>query len=529
MESFVGSIDCGTTSSRFLILNSAAEVIASASIEFDQHFPHPGWMEEKPEDLVETSVQCVDRAVAQFEKLGYKREQIKTIGITNQRETTLVWSKSTGKPLHPAIVWPDTRNTHTVRELQALADKKGLSAVIRKKTGLPISTYFAGVKFKWMLDNVPAVKSAHDADDLFFGTVETWLLWMFTGGLNGGLFYTDVTNASRTMFMNLETLDWDDELLAFFGVHKSCLAKIVSNCEVYGKIQTTVLAGTTISGLIGDQQSAVVGQKCLTTGMAKNTYGTGSFLLYNTGEKIVQSTHGLLTTPAYKAGPNSTPIYALEGSIAVAGSSVKWVRDNLGLIKEAKEIGELAGQVKTSGGVVFVTGFSGLFAPYWDDSATGMIIGITSYTTKHHIARATLEATCFQTRAILDAMALDSKSTLKLLKVDGGMTESDICMQLQADILGIDVERPDMRESTALGAAICAGAAINLFGWDLMKPSTLSKVNTAGTVVFKSISETQDRDKRYKLWNKAVAASRGWNEDGLEVRADDKEQIKRGE
>ncbi|KAK4705392.1 glycerol kinase, partial [Phenoliferia sp. Uapishka_3] len=539
-QSFVGSIDCGTTSSRFLIFNETGEVICSTSIEFDQHFPHP----------VETSIACVDQTVEKFERLGYKREQIATIGITNQRETTLVWSKSTGKPLYNAIVWPDTRNTSTVRNLEALAKEKDLEAEIRKKTGLPFSTYFAGVKLKWLLDNVPAVKKSHDEDDMFFGTVETWLLWSFTGGVQGGLLYTDVTNASRTMFMryavhrsppdnfadprltfttSLTTLDWDDELLGFFGVRRSCLAKIVSNCEIYGKIKSTGLAGTTISGLIGDQQSALVGQKCLTKGLAKNTYGTGSFMLYNTGKDVVHSTHGLLTTPAYLSGPNATPVFALEGSIAVAGSSVKWVRDNLGLITKAHEIGELASKVNSSGGVVFVTGFSGLFAPYWDDSATGMIVGITSYTTKHHIARATLEATCFQTRAILDAMALDSKSSLKLLKVDGGMTESDICMQLQADILGIDVERPDMRESTALGAALCAGSAIKLFKWDLTKPSSLEKVNTAGTVTFKPTEEVKEREKRYKLWNRAVERSKGWNEEGLEVSSDDKEQIKRGE
>ncbi|KAL8276077.1 hypothetical protein RQP46_011520 [Phenoliferia psychrophenolica] len=525
MECFVGSIDCGTISSRFLIVNSSVCSGCCANIEGGAD-RSAGWMEEKPEDLVDTSSTCVDRAIEDFEKLGYKREQIKTIGITNQRETTLVWSKSTGMPLYPAIVWPDTRNAQTVHQLKDKAKKEGLEAVIKEKTGVPISTYFAGVKLKWLLDNVIAVKNAHDVDDMYFGTVETWLLWKFTGGLNGGLHYTDVTNASRTMFMNLETLDWDAELLAFFGVRRSCLAKIVSNCEVYGVMKTTALAGTTISALIGDQQSALVGQKCLTTGMAKNTYGTGSFMLYNTGEEIIHSSHGLLTTPAYRAGPNVSPIYALEGSIAVAGS----VRDNLGLIKEAREIGELAGEVKSSGGVVFVTGFSGLFAPYWDDSAIGMIIGITSYTTKHHIARATLEATCFQTRAILDAMALDSKSTLTLLKVDGGMTESDICMQIQADILGIAVERPDMKESTALGAALCAGAAIKLFGWDLEEPSTLARVNMAGTTVFTSQSESTERNKGYTLWNKAVEKAKGWNDAaGLEVSEDDQEQIKRGE
>lgn len=324
--------------------------------------------------------------------------------------------------LTSAIVWPDTRNTVTVR-LLGLKTKHG-SDVLKEKTGLPLSTYFAGTKLRWMLDNVDAVKEAHDKDDLMFGTVESWVLWNLTGGVNGGLHLTDVTNASRTMLMNLKTLQWDDECLKFFGFRDKILPKIVSNAEVYGKVSSGAFEGLPIAGMIGDQQAALVGNKCVELGSAKNTYGTGAFMLFNTGHEIVPSNYGLLTTTGYKAGPDAKPVYALEGSIAVAGSSIQWLRDQMELISSAKEIGELAGKVKDTGGVYFVPAFSGLFAPYWDDTAAGTIVGMTAYTNKCHVARATLEATCFQTRAILEAMAKDSKKTLKVLRVDGGMTNS---------------------------------------------------------------------------------------------------------
>jgi len=357
---------------------------------------------------------CLDGVAKAIEQKGFSKSDIKGIGITNQRETATVWSKKTGKPLCNAIAWPDTRNTSTVRKLASQSDK-GLDA-LKAKTGLPLSTYFSGTKLAWMFDNVPAVKEAHDNDELLFGTVDSWVLWNLTGGLDGGVHYTDVTNASRTMFMDLKTLDWDKECLEFFGVKRACLPKIVSNAETYGKVTSGAFKGFPICGMIGDQQAALVGNKCVEVGSAKNTYGTGAFMLFNTGNEIVPSTHGLLTTPAYQGGPNAKPVYALEGSIAVAGSSVKWLRDQLSLIDDSAEVGKLASQVKDTGGVYVVPAFSGLFAPYWDDSASGCIIGLTGYTTKQHLCRATLEATCFQTKAILDAMAKDSKKEFAVLR-----------------------------------------------------------------------------------------------------------------
>jgi len=509
MSSFIGAIDCGTTSSRFIVFDEKANVICTHQNEYPQYHPQPGWHEQRPVEIMSSIYTCIEGGLDKLVEKGYKREDVKGVGITNQRETACVWSRKTGRPVHNAVVWPDTRNTTTVRQLASKSDK-GVDA-LKEKTGLPLSTYFAGVKLRWLLDNDQAVKAAHDSGDLLFGTVDTWILWNLTGGLDGGVFKTDVTNASRTMFMNLKTLAWDDELLDFFGVKKECLAEIVSNSEIYGKISSGSLKGLEIAGMIGDQQAALAGQKCLTAGEAKNTYGTGCFMLYHTGPDINISNHGLLTTMAYKAGPDATPQYALEGSIAVAGSSIKWTRDNLNLIEEADQIGKFAVEVDDTGGVYFVTGFSGLFAPYWDDTATGLMIGITAYTTKHHIARATLEATCFQTRAILDAMVADSGAELAILRVDGGMTNSSPAMQIQADILGIEVERPIMRESTAFGSALMAGNALGLFGWDLTKPETLKNVNTAGKTIFKSNITAERREEMYKGWNRAVERSKGWN------------------
>jgi len=510
MPEFVLSVDIGTTSTRAIVFNEAAEALCTSQLEYDQIYPHPGWHEQKHDDLIQSVYTALDGVAEKFKGMGYKLEDIKGVGLTNQRETACVWSRSTGKPFPNvnAIAWPDTRNTATIRQLAAKSDK-GVDA-LKGKTGLPISTYFSGTKLRWMLDNIPAVKEAHDNDDLLFGTVESFALYNLTGGKDGGVHLTDVTNASRTMLMSLETLDWDKECLEFFGVKHNILPKIVSNAEVYGKISSGAFKGFQICGMIGDQQAALVGQKCVEVGSAKNTYGTGAFLLYNTGHNIVPSTHGLLTTPAYRAGPNAKPVYALEGSIAVAGSSVKWLRDSLNLIGDSADVGKLASQVKDTGGVYFVPAFSGLFAPYWDDSASGCIIGLTGYTTKHHLARATLESVCFQTKAILDAFAKDSKSELQILRVDGGLTNSDECMQIQSDILGISVERPDMRESTALGSALLAGVTLGLFGWDLTKPESLKKVNVAGKSTFTAKNDQKDRDQRYRGWNRAIERSKGW-------------------
>ena len=460
-------------------------------------------VEHDPDEIMQSIFDCIEKGVAQFTEKGYKADQIKAVGLTNQRETTVVWDKTTGKSLHNAIVWSDTRTIKTVEKLNRLdgADK------VHEICGLPLSTYFAAVKLTWLLEHVDAVKQAREAGNLCFGTIDSWVLYNLTGAQNGGVHLTDASNASRTMLCNIKTLDYDDflvkEFWKFEGIH---LPKVVSSSEIYCEIPAGPLKGIPVSGILGDQSAALVGQQCFKPGEAKNTYGTGCFLLYNTGEEPVISKNGLLTTVGYKMGPKAKPIYALEGSIAVAGSAIKWTRDQLGLIDDAAEIGKLAAEVKDTGGVVFVTAFSGLFAPYWRDDARGSILGITAYTTKQHIARATIEATCFQTKAILDAMNKDSGKPLASLRVDGGMTNGDVCMQIQADILGLTVERPTMRESTALGSAIAAGIAVGIWkGIDDLKD-----VNTAGMSEFKPENDEADRVSRFKLWNKGVERAVGW-------------------
>lgn len=446
---------------------------------------------------------CIEKGVSQFVSKGYRADQIKCVGLTNQRETTVVWDKTTGKPLYNAIVWSDARTVKTVEKLKA---KEGADRV-HPTCGLPLSTYFAAVKLTWLLEHVDAVKKCREDGNLCFGTIDSWVLYNLTGGVNGGLHITDATNASRTMLCNIATLQYDDWLVnEFWGFKGINFPKVLSSSEVYGEIPAGPLKGIPVAGILGDQSAALVGQLCFQPGEAKNTYGTGCFLLYNTGEEPVISKNGLLTTVGYQLGPKSKPIYALEGSIAVAGSAIKWTRDQLGLIQEANEIGVLASQVKNTGGVVFVTAFSGLFAPYWRDDARGTILGLTAYTTKQHVARATIEATCFQTKAILEAMDKDSGKPLSTLKVDGGMTNSDVCMQIQSDILGISVERPEMRESTALGSAIAAGLAIGI--WKSI--DDLKDVNQAGKSEFKPLNDDADRTKRFKLWNRAVERSVGW-------------------
>ncbi|KAL1915008.1 uncharacterized protein VTP21DRAFT_7713 [Calcarisporiella thermophila] len=503
MPEFVGAIDQGTTSSRFLIFSNRGELVASHQLEFAQHYPHPGWVEHNPEDIMESVRECIRVAMEKFEALGHSKSDIRGVGITNQRETTVAWDAETGEALYNAIVWCDTRTLETVHELAGRSDK-GAKA-LQNVCGLPLTTYFSGVKVKWMLDNVPAVKEALESGRLRVGTIDSWLIYKLTGGKEGGVLVTDVTNASRTMFMDIRKLEWSEECCEFFGITPSVLPKIATSSEVYGRFVSGPLEGTPIAGCLGDQQAALVGQKCFQAGDAKNTYGTGCFMLFNTGTEPVLSTHGLLTTVAYQFA-GSEPHYALEGSVAVAGSAVKWVRDNLGLIKEAHEIGELATKVPNTGGVYFVTAFSGLFAPYWRDDARGVLVGLTQYTNKYHIARATLEAVCFQTRAILDAMNLDSGKELTGLKVDGGMTNSDVCMQLQADILGIEVDRPEMRETTALGAAFAAGIATGV--WKSL--SELTSINTEGQTLFKPQISGEEREAKYKDWQRAVEKSLNW-------------------
>ncbi|CAG8463805.1 2628_t:CDS:2 [Ambispora gerdemannii] len=504
MSLFIGSIDQGTTSSRFLIFDDKGGLVSYHQEEYPQHYPKPGWVEHDPNDILDSVCICVSQTIRKFEELGHSVKDIKAIGITSQRETTLVWDRLTGKALYNAIVWCDTRTHDLVHQLNKISP---LGADVLKETcGLPITTYFSALKLKWMLDNVPAVKEAYDKDNLLFGTVDSWLIWNLTGGIESGLHLTDVTNASRTMFMDIKTLQWSDKTLEFFGIKRSVLPKIVSSAEIYGKIAGDYpLKGIPIAGNLGDQQAALVGQKCFKRGEAKNTYGTGCFMLFNTGHVPVITKCGLLTTVGYKFG-NQETVYALEGSIAVAGAAVKWVRDNLGIINETPEINDLAVQVEDSGDVYFVTAFSGLFAPYWRDDARGCIVGITQYTKKAHIARATLEASCFQTRAIIDAMNSESGVPLASLKVDGGLSNSDICMQIQADILGIEVNRPAMRETTALGAAIAAGYAVGV--WKSL--DELKKINAQGHTLFVPKVSVENREARYKQWQKAVEKSLDW-------------------
>ncbi|EFX02948.1 glycerol kinase [Grosmannia clavigera kw1407] len=509
---FVGAIDQGTTSSRFLIFNEQGEPVASHQLEFTQHYPHPGKVSVGPHDpleIVESVLTCIDGAVESFEKQGHHRSAITTIGITNQRETTVVWDRVTGEPLHNAIVWTDTRSQALVREI-----KVGLGASeVQPIWGIPLSTYPSVSKLLWLLEHVPAVKAAYDSGTLCFGTVDTWLVYRLNGGPKADVRVTDPSNASRTMFMNLETLEYDPRLFDFFRVDPSKLhlPRIVHSADptAFGRLADSVLTGTTITGCLGDQSAALVGQKGFYPGMAKNTYGTGCFLLYNIGPKPVVSTHGLMTTVAFDfsgADSGMQPMYALEGSIAVAGSSIKFLADNFGFIQSSKEISALAETVEDNGGCTFVTAFSGLFAPYWIDDAQGTIFGITAYTQRGHVARATLEATCFQTKAILDAMEKDGGHVLRELAVDGGMCNSDLTMQTPADISGIPVHRPAMRETTALGAAIAAGFATGV--WKSF--DSLARVNTQGSTKFHAHTDAPTRDQRFARWQKAVEMSRGW-------------------
>ncbi|CAG8899319.1 unnamed protein product [Penicillium egyptiacum] len=497
-NTFVGSIDQGTTSTRFLIFNREGEPVASHQVEFSQIYPNPGQVPDQSN--IET---CIEEAVRKFEAQGHTRTSIQSIGITNQRETTIVWDHETGEPLYNAIVWTDTRSQRIVAELK----QKPGAAQLQTLCGLPLSTYSSATKLLWMLANVPRVKNAFDRGTLAFGTVDAWLVYRLNGGVPANVFVSDSTNASRTMFVNLETLQYDETLLDFFGIRgKVHLPRIVpsSDATAYGVVASGALAQVPIMGCLGDQSAALVGQKGFSPGMAKNTYGTGCFLLYNVGDKPVFSTHGLLATVAYHFG--GKPIYALEGSIAVAGSGIKFLQNNLNFFQESKEVNGLACSVEDNGGCVFVTAFSGLFAPYWIDDAKGTIFGITQYTQKGHIARATLEATCFQTKAILDAMEKDSGHTLSELAVDGGMSNSDLAMQTQADLISIPVYRPKMRETTALGAAIAAGLAVGL--WHNF--AELRDINRFGGVVFEPHVLRQESAAKFRQWEKAVQMSRGW-------------------
>ncbi|GAA5813343.1 hypothetical protein MFLAVUS_006820 [Mucor flavus] len=502
MPKYIGAIDQGTTSTRFLIFDESGSLVTSHQLEFEQIYPRPGWIEHDPYDLLDSAIRCADEAVRKFGMMGHDIADLKAVGICNQRETTLIWDRKTGEPFYNAIVWGDTRTNNLVKEL---ADKQR-DFDVQEVCGLPIHNYFSAVKVKWLMDRVPKVMQAVEKKRAMFGTVDTWLIWNLTGGIQGGKHITDVTNASRTMFMNLKSRKWDQRLLDFFGVPSHMLPTIVSSAENYGNMQWGPLEGVPIMGCLGDQQAALVGQKCFQVGEAKNTYGTGAFLLMNVGEAPVLSKSGLLSTIAYQFGTDGPCSYALEGSISVAGAAVKWLRDNLELIKTSDEIDGLAAKVKSTGGVFFVTAFSGLFSPYWRDDARGTLVGLTQYTNKFHIARATLEAVCFSTRAIIEVMKKDGDVPLKMLKADGGMSNSDQCMQIQADVLGIPVIRPGMRDTTALGAAYAAGYAAGI--WKSI--DDIKKVDRED--IFYPKWKEEERERKYKQWEDAVQRSLGWTD-----------------
>ncbi|MBN2410392.1 glycerol kinase GlpK [candidate division KSB1 bacterium] len=457
MSKYIGAIDQGTTSTRFMIFDHGGHVVSVSQKEHEQIFPHPGWVEHDAKQIWKNTESVILDALKQKNLTG---GDLAAIGITNQRETSVIWDKTTGEPLYNAIVWQDTRTDDICNQLA----KKGGPERFRSQTGLPLATYFSGPKIKWMINNVPAVNGAVNRGTALFGNMDTWVLWNLTGGVQGGLHLTDVTNASRTLLMNLQTLDWDEDILGVIGVPKALLPQIQASSEVYGATSEKGLLKTKIpiAGILGDQQAALVGQTCFEVGEAKNTYGTGCFMLLNTGEAPVLSKNGLITTVGYKFGDNK-PVYALEGSVAIAGALVQWLRDNLGLIDSSAEIEDLAQTVKDNGGIYFVPAFSGLYAPYWESKARGIIIGLTRYINKGHIARAVLEATAYQTREILDAMNKDSGVKLIRLKVDGGMVVNELLMQFQADVLGVPVVRPTVNETTALGAAYAAGLAVGFW------------------------------------------------------------------
>ncbi|GAA0470175.1 glycerol kinase [Actinoplanes capillaceus] len=497
MADFVGAVDQGTTSTRFMIFDHGGNEVARHQLEHEQILPRAGWVEHNPIEIWERTVAVVRTAM---QKANLSATDLAAVGITNQRETTVVWDRRTGRPYYNAIVWQDTR---TDRIASAL-DRDGRGDVIRRKAGLPPATYFSGGKIQWILENVEGVREAAERGDALFGNTDSWLLWNITRGNH----VTDVTNASRTMLMNLETLDWDDELLSFFDIPRAMLPEIRPSSDPNGygiaHVDGPLGGDVPLTGDLGDQQAATVGQVCFNPGEAKNTYGTGNFMLLNTGTNLVRSENGLLTTVCYRFG-DAAPVYALEGSIAVTGSAVQWLRDQLHLIKSAGESESLAAQVPDNGGVYFVPAFSGLFAPYWRSDARGAIVGLSRFNTDAHIARATLEAICYQTRDVVDAMAQDSGVTLDVLKVDGGITVNNLCMQIQADVLGVPVSRPVVAETTALGAAYAAGLAVGFW-----KNTDELRENWNESQRWQPSWSAEQRDQGFGKWKKAVQRTLDW-------------------
>ncbi len=500
MTAYLGAIDQGTTSTRFIVFDRTGRIVSVAQKEHEQIFPKAGWVEHDPDEIWRRTQEVIHEAI---ENAGLRPKDLAAIGITNQRETTLLWNKVTGRPLYNAIVWQDTRVSDDVTQIS----RDGGQDRFRSKTGLPLATYFSGLKIRWILNHVHGAREQAEKGEVLFGNIDTFLLWKLTGGVKGGIHVTDVTNASRTQLMNLETLGWDEEILRTLGIPAQILPTIASSSEVYGEATLEGVRGVKIAGILGDQQAALVGQTCFKPGEAKNTYGTGCFLLMNCGERPVKSQFGLITTVAYKLG-SKPATYALEGSVAIAGALVQWLRDNLGILEKSEQIEPLARSVNDNGGVYFVPAFSGLYAPYWKSSARGVIAGLTRYANKGHLARAVLEATAFQTREVLEAMEKDSKIKLHTLRTDGGMVKNDLLMQFQADILNIPVVRPVIQETTALGAAYVAGLAVGFFE-DLEDLTA----NWAIDHTWHPNMENAERERLYQAWKKAVTRSMDWAEE----------------
>ncbi len=499
MTAYLGAIDQGTTSTRFIVFDHSGRIVSVAQKEHEQIFSKPGWIEHDPDEIWRRTQEVIEEAMLAKE---LRPEDLAAIGITNQRETTIVWNRKTGRPVYNALVWQDTRVGDAVAEFS----QEGGQNRFREKTGLPLATYFSGLKIRWILKNIHGAQEAAEAGELLFGNVDSFLVWKLTGGTDGGIHVTDVTNASRTQLMNLKTLAWDPEILKVHGIPEKMLPEIVSSSEVYGEARLDSIQDVSIAGILGDQQAALVGQTCFNLGEAKNTYGTGCFMLENTGTEVVHSKSGLLTTVAYKLGDRPAH-YALEGSIAYTGALVQWLRDNLGLIQKSTDIESLARTVRDNGGVYFVPAFSGLYAPYWKTNARGVIAGLTRFANKGHLARAVLEATAFQTREVLEAMEKDSRIQLKVLRTDGGMVENDLLMQFQSDILNLPVVCTVVKETTALGAAYAAGLAVGYY-----RDTDDLRSNWAVDRTWTPNMDEETRESLCKTWRKAVTRSFDWVE-----------------
>ena len=505
MSSHVIALDQGTTSTRAIVFDHAGAIVSTAQREHEQIFPRAGRVEHDATEIWTNTEWVLAQALANG---SLTSSDIAAVGVTNQRETVVVWDRRTGEPVHNALVWQDTRTQPAVDRMIAA---RGVDA-FAEQTGLPLATYFSASKLAWILDHVDGARASAEAGDLLFGTPDTWVVWNLTGGADGGIHVTDVTNASRTLLMDLRTLDWSDELLEVWGVPRAMLPEIRSSSEVVGEVaRPAALAGVPIAGILGDQQAATFGQTAFDAAESKNTYGTGNFLLVGTGTEIVRSRAGLITTVAYRCGDEPAH-YALEGSIAVTGSLVQWLRDNLGIIRSSEEVETLAATVDDNGGAYFVPAFSGLFAPYWRPDARGALVGLTRYVTKAHIARAALEATAFQTRDVIEAVQADSGHTLDELRVDGGMTRNDVLMQFQADILGIPVVRPEVIETTALGAAYAAGLAVGVW-----RDRDELRTHWREGARFEPQMDADERARRYRQWKKAVTKSIDWVDDDARI------------